>query len=447
MMNDVGQASAGRQALLAAGLLLAAGISGAPTAAATEQSTLARVHDPVTVSGASVEPRPDRLVTEYRVVRARAGEIEAIPYQFDARDEHDEIIFDSQDDDQVIGARDELVFMARDVGDRLPPTSLPAEADDAWEVEVIDPRSDQRGWVYLLHYAGVPPAPSPVRYAAFDPSTNEARGWYYSVRYAPERNYYTSMRILPGPGGSGPELLNRMQIRIDATFSLLLTDWRPQFTEENFTAQVDGVKNGPVRAIRRVQQSLDLGRFFPDMPSGRVYSFYYLSSFVTPTTLSVPWSVLRSVREFEFRGINDFRSDVVGMTYRDGANPNGVRYGGGPLATLDTQTDHEWWAISGDVGTCVHVFEIPSAWKQWGVARETVFIDESAAENGSAAEAAPPTRAAGYRLTNLGQIRQHGAHQLTLATVVWPEPFRDGDEAGPVAMVTQPLQTQVRRVR
>jgi hypothetical protein len=351
------------------------------------------------------------------------------------------------DFNQVVGPRDELVFMARDVGDRMSRSSLPSDADAAWEIEVVDQRSGERGWAYLLHHAAAPPALSPVRYAAFDPTTNEARGWYYSVRYAPERNYYTSMRILPGPGRSGPELLNRMRIRIDAAFSLLLTDWRPQFTEEDFTARVDGVKNGPVRAIRRVQQSLDLGRFFPDMPSGRVYSYYYFSSFVTPTTLSVPWAVLRSVREFEFRGINDFRSDVAGMTYRDGANPTGVRYGGGVRAPLDTQTDHEWWAISGEVGTCVHVFEIPPAWRQWGVSRSTVFIDESATGRASGDSDAAPTHAAGYRLANLGQIRASGAHQLTLATVAWPEPFRVGDEAGPVAMVTHPLETLVRPLR
>lgn len=444
IMNHERQTSGVLHTLLRAAIL--ASVAWGPAVVGMERSTLTRVHDPVVVPMASIDPRPDRPASEYRVVRANAGEIGVIPYQFDARDEDGEIVFDDDGDTRAIGPRDELVFMVRDIGERMSPSLLPADANAAWEIEIIDPRSGQHGWAYLLHYAGPPPASSPVRYAAFDPTTNEARGWYYSVRYAPERNYYTSMRILPGPERSGPELLNQMRIRIDATFSLLLADWHPQFTEENFTARTDGVKNGPVRAIRRVEQALDLGRFFPDMPSGRVYSYYYFSSFVTPTTLSVPWAVLRSVRDFEFRGINDFKADVVGMTYRDGANRAGVRYGSAADVPLDTQTDHDWWAISGDVGTCVHVFEIPSAWKQWGVSRNTVFIDEATGEHAADGDGAL-THAAGYRLANLGRVRASGSHHLTLATVVWPEPFRDGDEAGPVAMVRQPLETRVRQLR
>ena len=401
--------------VVAAGGLLS---SGAPAVAAetavVAPKTLTRSHDPVIVVGAELVPLLGHPVEQFRLYGFRSGAFEVIPHQVEARDERGEIVFgDPNAERRAIGPRDELVFMARDAGDRAEPRGLPPDADAAWEIELIDSVGGERGWVYLLHFGGKPPPLSPVRYAAFDPETNEARGWYYSVRYAPERNYYTSMRILPGPGRSGPELLSRMQIRIEAAFSLVFATWRPEFTEEDFTARVDGVKNGPVRAVRRVRQSLDMGRFFPDVPSGRVYSSYYFSSFVTPTTLSLPWPVFHSLRQFEFRGINDFRPEVMGMTYHDGANSQGLRYRGQPPAELDTTTDHEWWAISGEAGTCVHVFEIPDEWKEWGIVRGTVFIDTA---DDAASQGATPisgTQAAGYHLSNLGNVQRHGEFELT----------------------------------
>lgn len=136
---------------------------------------------------------------------------------------------------------------------------------------MTDHARGDRGWAYLVHFPGVPPPPSPVRYATFDTDRGEARALFYDVEYAPERsNYLAGVTITPEAGGTGDSLVLRTLMRISPTFSLLLTTWSPTFTEESFTVSTLGVRNGPVRAARRVRQALELGRFFPELPSGIV---------------------------------------------------------------------------------------------------------------------------------------------------------------------------------
>jgi hypothetical protein len=68
-----------------------------------------------------------------------------------------------------------------------------------------------------------------------------------------------------------------MSLRINPTFSLLTMRWSPELTEESFTTTIDGVRNGPVRAIVRARQALDLGRVLPDPPAGTTHTLYSTS--------------------------------------------------------------------------------------------------------------------------------------------------------------------------
>jgi hypothetical protein len=92
----------------------------------------------------------------------------------------------------------------------------------------------------------------------------------YAAHYPPGRNFLTDFAATRR-GESGSQLLvSRMSLRIAPTFSMLVADWSPEFTEESFTTVIEGVRNGPVRAIVRATQSLELGGLFPDAPAGDV---------------------------------------------------------------------------------------------------------------------------------------------------------------------------------
>jgi hypothetical protein len=420
-------------------------------AASWSADSLGRFHDPVIVSTALLFDLKDHRTAHYRLYSAQSGAVVAIPFQFDARDERGELILgDSPDSDAQqdfsFDDNDELVFMAKDSGERIVLRALPPASDSAREIEITDPVSRQHGWVYLLHFTDDLPARSPLRYAHFDAETNEVQTPFYAITYAAGRSFFTGMHIKPAAGGSGANMLDRMKIRVNPTFSLLLTTWSPLFTEEDFAVQIDGVKNGPVRAIRRVRQSLDLGKLFPDMPGGTVYTYYYFSSFNTPSKFNIPWMVLKALRSFRFVGADDFRSNVIGMTYWDGANPQGLRYTGHDHAAVNTTQDHDWWAVGGPGGTCLHAFVIPKQWQEWGIKRGTVFSDDDAAIDAEGPEAERGSHMAGYSLLNMANIAQAGNYEMNMAVFILPRPYRPGDEAQPLAMLKQPLQVAVHAV-
>ena len=422
--------------LLSALLLPVLAAAAPPAGPAFEAKTLDRLHDPVVVRTGALAGVPDRETARYRLYAARKGRLEPIPFQFDARGADGELVLsdDGADTEFTFDDDDELVFMAKDTGDRVADTARPARSDAALEIEVTDRSHTGQAWAYLVHFPGDPPPRSPVRYATFDTARQEARALSYQVSYSLNRsNFLSSVRIPRAAGGTGESLIARLRMRISPTFTFLFATFRPTFTEESFSVVSDGVKNGPVRAVRRVRQSLDLGKAFPDIPSGRVYTYYYASSFVTPSRFSIPWLALKTLRDFRFESVNTFGTETDGMRYWDAANPDGVPFTGSDRPAA-ADGDHDWWVVSGDRGTCLHALIIPEEWREWGIKRGIVFKD-GAGDPG-----------AGYSLLRMTNLRKPGAYELGSAFVVMPRRYQAGDEAGVLAGFRDPLETEVRTV-
>ncbi len=411
-----------------------------------KSKTLTRFHDPVIVKTSFLRELPTRKTANYRLYSAHQGVLFPIPFQFDERDEKDEVVFPDTNDSPEFSfdGNDELVFMAKDLGDRIAPSLLPTKKNVALEIEVTDPANASQGWAYLVHFPEIPPLRSAVRYVTFNVDTNQAQALFYTMDYFPRRNFFTGMRIHAAAGGSGENILDRMKLRIQPTFSLAVTTWSPLFTEQDMTVIIDGVKNGPVRAIRRVRQSLDLGTFIPDIPNGTTYTYFYFSSFITPSKFHIPWLVLKLLREFHFTGVSDFRRNAIGMRYWDAVNAQGLTFTGSNASKVNTSEDHEWYVVSGKAGTHLQAFIIPEKWRQWGIARGTVFFDDDRASSHEGREDDPGTHAAGYSLLNMTNLREPGTYDMKMAVVILPRPYRPGDEQEPLAMLKQPLLTKVK---
>jgi len=416
------------------------------TVAARQTSkTLTRFHDPVIVNTSLLRELPTRETARYRLYSAHQDILSPIPFQFDERDDTGEIVFPGKDDtgEFTFDDNDELIFMAKDLGDRMFPSLLPGKGNGILEIEVTDLVDESQGWAYLLHFSERPPPRSSVTYATFDPEANQARALFYTMDYFPGWNFFTGMRIHATAGGTGENILDRMKLRIQPTFSLGLTTWSPLFTEQDMTVKIDGVKNGHVRAIRRVRQSLDLGQYLPSIPNGTTYTYFYFSSFITPSKFKIPWLVLKLLREFRFTGVSDFRQNIIGMQYWDAANARGLTFTGSNESNVNTEEDHDWYVVSGKAGTHLQAFIIPEEWKQWGIVRGTVFLDDNLALQGDGQEDEPGTHAAGYSLLNMPNIREPGEYDMNMAVIVLPHPYSPGDEKEPLAMLKQPLKSEV----
>ena len=423
--------------------------AGVNLASAQEAKTLTRVHDPVIVKTGILKGLQTRDPAGYRLYSVQESHLVPIPFQFDERDGMGEIVFSetAAKNEFRLDENDELVFMAKDTGDRTASELLPATSDAAVEIEVADSSNGGRGWAYLIHFpTDVPPASS-VTYATFDSTTNQARTSFYTMEYYPGRNFFTGMHIHVAAGGTGENFLDRMKIRVNPTFSLGMTTWSPLFTEEQMTVSIDGVKNGPVRAIRRVRQSLDLSRYIPAIPNGTTYTYFYVSSFVTPSQFAIPWLVLKLLREFRFTGVSDFRTSAIGMQYWDPVNSRGLPFTGANHTAVNASQDHEWYVVGGRAGTHLQAFVIPEQWRRWGVVRGTVFQDDDLATDREGREEEPGIHAAGYSLLNMTNLRESGVYDLTMAVIVLPRPYQTGDELQPLAMLKEPLTAMAHRIK
>jgi hypothetical protein len=402
--------------------------AGASASLEATAKSLQRDQDPVIVRTGLLTGLGDHETSRYRLYAVRQGRLEPIPFQFDARGADGELVLseDGTETGFTFDDDDELVFMAKDTGDRAANDLLPA----ALELAVVDRAHGGIGWAYLIHFAEDPPPRSPVRYATFDTARQEARGLTYEVSYSHDRsNFLGRIRIVPRDG-TAETLIERLRMRISPTFALLWTTVQPTLTEESFSVVPDGVKNGPVRAIRRVRQSLDLGPMFPDVPNGRVYTYYYATSFQTPVRFSIPWLALKALRDFRYESVEELGSHGEDMRYWDAANREGVAFDGSERPAA-TDADHDWWVVSSARGMCMQAFVIPEEWRSRGIKRGIVF-NASGTDPG-----------AGYSLLRMTNLERAGTYDLASVFVFLPRPYRPGDESEALDALRDPLHTEV----
>ena len=402
--------------------------------------TLTRLHDPVVISAPALPGTMGTSTAGIALYRVRDGHFEAMPYQFDARDRSGNIEV-GPPRDFVLDDNDELVFMAKDTGDQA--TGTIRSSAVGLEIEVSDPLDGGRGWAYLLPAAAATVAAPPAPYVRFDADRGRATSDLYEVDYANGRNFLTALRVAPAAGGNGENLLRQTRMLGEPTFSLLFGDVRLSFTERNSIVQVDGIKNGWVRSVRRVQLSVDLGPLFPDLPTGTAYTLHYFSSFSTPTQMSVPWMALKALRDFRFENVIEFSLAQAPQRYWDAVNRSGAALTAGSVEEIVTNRDHDWWAVSGASGSLLQVFILPQEWTAWGVTRGAVVQRPHVPAEPSADTFA----GAGFTLRDMTKLQHPGSYQLLQSTIILPRRYQPGDEDQVLAMFHAPLQVRVQAVR
>lgn len=402
--------------------------------------TLERPHDPVVVRTGRLADIGSRETASLRLYRFDGHRPVPIPVQFDARDRAGEVIV-SGPGDFTFDDDDEMVFMAGDAGDRRPAGPLPAEWERALEIELRDPRAPvARAWAYLVRVPREVRAPTFEPYVSFDVAAQQARSAHYQVEYAPARNYFTGVRIRRWFDGRVARLARRTRMRGSPTFALPFRDLTLDFTEQNAIVELDGVRTGPVRAVRRARLSVELGRFFPDLPGGTAYTYHYRTAYLTPSRVSFSWLVLKALRDFHFENLIEFATEAMPLVYFDPTRPAGVVLEGGTGIALRVTDDVDWWVHSSDAGTMLHAFVIPAQWRDWGITRGTIARFEEAAGGNE------PVLAAGYTLHHMTRLREAGTFDLLLASIVLPRRFEPGDEEAALAMLRAPLEVAIRPV-
>ncbi len=283
------------------------------------QANLARRYDAVTVKGEKLEGLQGLSISSFRLYACRAGRFQPIPFQIDERDQEGEYVLPlgrlaGEDIDQgLLDYNDELVFMAHDAADRASEGPAGVEGVDQWvEIELLDPlASSQKAWVYLCHFPLTPPPGSDIDYVHYDPDQEQIFSDHYLLGYRKGMSLYTDLHYPDGKGGYGPDLMDRLKIRIQVKF--LFNVFKINKSEEDMRADVVAWKDGPVRVLRDVQNYVRI-MFRLSSPSVFSVTAYYSKYMYTPLRVTVPFDLKWVFNHF---GVSDwhwlFYGDLPGL--------------------------------------------------------------------------------------------------------------------------------------
>jgi acetyl esterase/lipase len=331
---------------LAAAAAIATGLQAETASVAAQRITpqvMDRGTDPVVIAGATVTAMVGLPTDELFVYAYDAGAWRQIPSQVDELAAAGTYV---ATEDGRMDENDEIVFMAKDLGDRMASTLLitgSLSLGTGWyEIEVIDPLSPtQKGWAYLIH-SKVLTSSAPEDYVEYIPWLHRITTTDYTLGFGAAIVSADYLAL----GGSGVDILDRHKIRIDCRIGALCP-----MTEDRFLLRPDDVvRDGPVRVIAR---------------GGDVLAYGAMLQHAAP--LDIPRPLLGSVRLSL-----DFNQQATGAIFYSAVVTDGVTVDG-ITDTVPATPYSPWWQLSTVSGTIVFVGEASSA----GVLLTNYYVDNA----------------------------------------------------------------------
>jgi len=389
----------------AAGLFLFALLPFPPYLFAQEK-TLTRQDDPVVMAGRQFQPRPAGPAGQLALVAWRDHAWAPVPFQIDQKKPDGSYCFTQgpeagADPDPDFDANDELVFMAKDSGDRAEPGEWPAGARTVREIELTDPQSGEQGWLYLAGFAGQTPRSGEdyIR-VEVDPAAHYRRviTYEYIMGGPMDRVYPDFMAANRAEGSRGKDVLDRLKMRGEVVLPMGITV--PFAFDEMTKAQDVGWIDGPVRVLHLAQGYIEIAKYFRFKIEGYSLISYYVNHMIWPIALSAPGSS-HIIKTVNFRGYMDFCPAVYGSYPFSAANPLSEQvildgHMSEAEKHLDTRTPIAWNAGFGPQGALVsRLFTVPPI---PGQKQLPYYLDDATVNDPP--EACPGVSAVGYTLVN-----------------------------------------------
>ncbi len=349
-----------------------------------EKKNLTRTADPIIIPGKDLKILLGKSISNIRVYAAPQGVLIPIPYQIDEGDASNNWVLprgpkaNLDKDHELLDENDELVFMARDLGDRIAKENWISGYEIGLEVEVQDPLTAYRGWAYVFYFSN-PPERSPRDYVRYLPSSSEhiISTDYYLVSSPPEGAYYTRLLITEAGGGNGKNLIKKSRIEGRARlewFFLLGAIKTFKRDEDDIRFRLSAYKDGPVRVIIRGKPELELILGIK-LPSEEVDSIYYLDHFYYTNIIHSPIKLSHYCSQASVLGALDFNENALGMKFYNSNNRQGVVLDG-VMSEAEKNLDRshqEWSVLTGKQGSFMTVIQRGPTLSQ--LKGELVYID------------------------------------------------------------------------
>lgn len=376
----------------------------------------------------------------------RDGELRAIPFQVDERVPGGDYAWSDGDErkSDVDGGRldedDELVFYARDAGDRAPAREVQLGQALVLELELADPARGGQAWVYLLAFAEgtAPPAGSPEDRASIVTREGEQVGFEgqrLSLLGSPGGDNLLHLRELrlKEADGWGPDLLDRFKLSLTASY--LFTGI--ERAQDEVRGGLRGWRDGPVRVVARgsVETYLIWGHWIRSVPGGARLVMWE-DRLELSCAVRLPIDLELDARS-ELRLSFDLSPEVPELRVWTETHGERMRPGRIPARALERGAPR-WVAVGGPGGTLLVRLDPGQSLRRAGNAlflRDDPRPDPPEDHPGSHGNV-------GWTLDLTGL--RGGVHQLGLELRAAP-PARDGAEtAAHLAAAAGPLQVTVR---
>ena len=335
--------------------------------------------DPVIVTGLNIFGLTGVPVNQLYVYTYNASQDswQPIPFQIDEKDNTLDVWLTNPDG--IFNGNDELVFMAKDMGDRAPDGSYwiddpVSQSYERVEITVEDTVANKQAWVYV--YRSTNPLPlSPDSYVGYIPGPAGSAGadTVIAMSYVEAHSPGGIPTDWVLKDGTGIDILDRQKARI----GLLLYGWVDFRTNEAFIEQyldTVKVKAGPVRIIREVVWHIDIGfginPFDFNLPL--VYYAYSIESGGVSGNLSTNDHVYLIRQSF------DLNENAIGMKLYNPYNRGGILIDGmgqsdGVVDVVLDSPEVNWWLVTGDQGSYAIIFSM----SQIGDQRNLYYFDDS----------------------------------------------------------------------
>jgi hypothetical protein len=266
--------------------------------------------------------KPDKV----GVIAFRGGRAEPIPFQIEEKRGRKTAMPggpEPTEDDRPgeLDPDDLLVFMACDAGERRDAADVEKALAEhapitAWrEIEVTDPLDHEVGYVYLA-VSDRPPTTT-RRYVAYEPRGDLVSAARYRIGLVNALPTYFS---LVTNGGPGPNLLDGLRLRAEATMRADLAHWT--LSERQGSHELIAWRDGPVRVIRRSRHQVAVGLGIK-ITAGIAHTYFYPRHVVGPGSLKLPFSpgiLFRDITAFGGADVRDLRG---WRYYAPGVPPKG----------------------------------------------------------------------------------------------------------------------------
>ncbi|MCR4439639.1 MAG: hypothetical protein QHJ34_09720 [bacterium] len=323
-----------------------------------------RPYEPTVVAGDSLLAAAMLPVADVRLwaYRAEEDQWQAIPFQIDEvnpRVRPWDRYFVAEDSLLgILDLDDELVLMARDLGDRADSTQWPATGDSLrFELAFFDSLDGTMGYAYLYWQGPQTGVPNPYG-LAYDSLQDRVSNTNYQVGFN-ATGQLADVVISREVGGSGVDLFDRFKVRAIGSFLIFPI----YMDEELIRAEQWYARVGPVRIIRNLN-----GRFQGkialvdvDQPFTQTVFFYPYSGSFELAALPLEQAKDLGVTVSVLRASWDMSPSAAGMRFYSARNTAGV-----PVDGIKDQVDPacspgqlNWTLVTGAAGTMVNLFHVP----------------------------------------------------------------------------------------